>query len=148
MDRITGGAITDTNRETNIEGIFACGNALHVHDLADYASEEAEIAGEAAAEYILGKREAGLKEISVTPVDHARYTVPQKICAKKPVKIYFRVDNICKNAIIEVRDGDEVILSKKKDHLAPGEMEYLLLTAEMTEKIKGDSVTLEVRENG
>lgn len=148
MDKITGGAITDSNRQTNIEGIFACGNALHVHDLADYASEEAEIAGEAASEYILSGKKSGLKEISVVPKNHTRYTVPQKIYSENPVKIYFRVDNICNNAIIEVKDGENVILSRKKERLAPGEMEYLLLNAETLGKIKSDFVTLEVRENG
>lgn len=148
MDKITGGAITDSNRQTNIEGIFACGNALHVHDLADYASEEAEIAGSSAAEYISSGKKSGLKEISVAPKNHTRYTVPQKIYSENPVKIYFRVDNICNNAIIEVKDGENVVLSRKKERLAPGEMEYLLLTEETLGKIKSDSVTLEVRENG
>lgn len=148
MDKITGGAITDSNRQTNIEGIFACGNALHVHDLADYASEEAEIAGSSAAEYISSGKKCNLKEISVVPKNHTRYTVPQKIYAEIPVKIYFRVDNICNNAIIEVKDGENVVLSRKNERLAPGEMEYLLLTEETLGKIKSDSVTLEVRENG
>ncbi len=129
LDRITGGALVDQDRQTEIDGIFSCGNVLHVHDLVDFVSEEAEIAGKAAAEYVT----SGLYkacDVKLTTDGKIRYTVPQKITAKKDISVYFRVDNIYKNVKIVVRDGERAILSKKKEKLAPGEMECIKLTAE------------------
>ena len=148
MDPITGGAVTNEGCETSVEGIYACGNALHVHDLADYASEEAEKAGKAASEYILKKSDREKTEISVVPCGHVRYTVPQRISEKNTVKIYFRGDNICNCAIIEVKDGDNVLMSKKKERLAPGEMEYIILKEDVIGNVKSGKISVEVRENG
>ena len=82
LDRITGGAVVDQNRQTEIEGVFACGNVLHVHDLVDYVSEESEIAGKAAAEYILGNKKPAT-DINLVTDGKVRYTVPQKISAEE-----------------------------------------------------------------
>ncbi len=129
LDRITGGASVDQDRQTAAGGIFSCGNVLHVHDLVDFVSEEAEIAGKAAAEYIRGGLQKSC-DIALTADGKVRYTVPQRITEKKDVSVYFRVGNIYKNAKLVVRDGDRVILSKKKEKFAPGEMECVKLTAE------------------
>ena len=139
----TNGAVVDQDRETSVPGIFACGNVLHVHDLVDFVSEEAEIAGKAAAEYI-GKVTA--KEISV-PVKtdgKIRYTVPQIITKKKDVTVYFRVSDVYKNVKIKLTDGNKVILSKKRPKVAPGEMESIVLKKELLENASELSFSLEV----
>ena len=129
IDKITNGAAVDQNRQTAIEGIFACGNVLHVHDLVDYVSEEAEIAGRAAAEYLFGNSLLDT-DIDLTTDGKIRYTVPQRITAKKDVVVYFRVSDVFYNVRIVVKDGERVLVSKKKQKVAPGEMETLTLKAE------------------
>ncbi len=128
LDRITGGAFVDQDRQTERDGIFSCGNVLHVHDLVDFVSEEAEIAGKAAAEYVRGNLKKNC-EIPISADGKVRYTVPQKITEKKDVSVYFRVGNVYKNSKLVVRDGERVIYSKKKEKLAPGEMECVKLSA-------------------
>ncbi len=130
LDTVTGGAVVDGNRECEIEGIFACGNVLHVHDLVDYVSEESVIAGEAAARYIKGERNH-TADISIKADGRIRYTVPQKITNTEKTKIYFRVSNVFKNVKLVVKDGDRVLLERKKQKVAPGEMETVILTEEM-----------------
>lgn len=132
LDRVTGGAVVDGDRETEIAGVFACGNVLHVHDLVDYVSEESCIAGEAAARYVEGEKNKTAK-ISLVPDGKIRYTVPQIISEIKNTKVYFRVGGIYKNIRIVVKDGERVIFDKKKQKVAPGEMETVLLTASALE---------------
>ena len=139
LDRITGGAIVDGSRETEIEGVFACGNVLHVHDLVDYVSEEAVIAGEAAVRYINGEREHGMALKLVTD-GKIRYTVPQRITSREGTKVYFRVANVYRDVRIVVKDGDRVLIDKKKQKVAPGEMETVLLTEKMLAECKDGSV--------
>lgn len=135
LSGITKGAVVDQNRQTNIDGIFACGNVLHVHDLADFVSEEAEIAAEAAARYILG----GLShnaDIEVITDGKIRYTVPQIITDKtKDVKLFYRVSDIYKDVRLSVTFGTETILTKKVAKAAPGEMQTVVIKAD---KLKGD----------
>ncbi len=142
LDRITGGAAVDQDRQTKLDGIFSCGNVLHVHDLVDFVSEEAEIAGRAAAEYVRGGL---IKEcdIALSSDGRVRYTVPQRITAKKDVSVYFRVANIYKNAKITVCDGDRVLYSRKKEKLAPGEMECVRLTKEQLDGAKALHFSIE-----
>ena len=146
LDTITNGAVVDQRRETEIEGIFAAGNVLHVHDLADFASKEAETAGCAAAEYV-NSGFSKKRDIKIETDGKVRYTVPQKITDNTDVKMYFRVADVYKNVTFSVYDGDEVILSKKAIKAAPGEMEELTLPSDVVSKIKGDSIKigLEVR---
>ena len=131
----TNGAVVDQDRQTSIEGIFACGNVLHVHDLVDFVSQEAEIAGKAAAEYI---KEIQAERVLITLKTDGkiRYTVPQIITKKQDVTVYFRVNNVYKNVRITVASGDAVLLSKKKPKVAPGEMESITLKSEQLENAK------------
>lgn len=131
IDRVTSGAVTDQDRQTDCEGIFACGNVLHVHDLVDYVSEEAEIAGKGAAEYIFANGNDEKVNVALEADGKIRYTVPQRITKKKDVKVYFRVANIYKNVTIKVTDGENVVYSVKKRRVAPGEMESIMLKADM-----------------
>ena len=139
LDRVTGGAVVDGDRQTEIEGVFACGNVLHVHDLVDYVSEEAVIAGEAAVAYIKGENQHGMALRLVTD-GKIRYTVPQKVTSLKSTKVYFRVANVYRDVKIVVKEGERVILEKKKQKVAPGEMETVLLTEKMLAECAPDSV--------
>ena len=130
LSRITNGATVDENRQTEIEGIFACGNVLHVHDLVDFVSSEAEIAGRGAAAYIKGEAEKSERVINISTDGRVRYTVPQRIAGQGDVDVYFRVADVYRDATIKVSDGERVILQKKKLKLAPGEMECVKLPAD------------------
>ncbi len=126
---ITNGASVDENRQTSMEGVFACGNVLHVHDLVDFVSDEGEIAGNAAAEYIKNGLPSGKKSIAVKTDGKVRYTVPQRITslnADGSVKLYFRVGNVYRGATLTLKDDNgNVIFSKKKPILEPGQMENI-----------------------
>ncbi|MBE7036724.1 MAG: FAD-binding protein [Ruminococcaceae bacterium] len=130
LDKVTGGAVVDEKRQTNIAGIFACGNVLHVHDLVDYVSDEGAIAGKNAAEYI----QNGLKQdmlVELSPGAGVRYTVPQVISKREDVTVYFRVQDVLRNACVQVYHGEEVIYTKKRTKVAPGEMESIVLRKDL-----------------
>ncbi|MBQ2255481.1 MAG: FAD-dependent oxidoreductase [Clostridia bacterium] len=141
MDRITGGAVTDQSRQTSIPGVFACGNVLHVHDLVDYVSEEAEIAGCAAADYLANKQTERV-DITVQPIGGVRYTVPQKITSAQDTTVYFRVADVFRDKRVVVKCGDRVISNKKKIKLAPGEMETVKLSAQVLAEIGQGTITI------
>ena len=141
MDRITNGASVDQDRQTSIEGVYSCGNVLHVHDLVDYVSEEAEIAGKAAAKYVAGQAEEKSASISLVTDGKVRYTVPQRITAQKDVTVYFRVADVYRDVRITVKDADKTIVNKKKIKVAPGEMETVVLTAKMLSEVSGDTLS-------
>lgn len=130
LSRITNGATVDETRQTEIEGIFACGNVLHVHDLVDFVSSEAEIAGNAAVDYILGLNQKSNRVIEIEADGKVRYTVPQRIVGEGSVDVYFRVADVYRDANIVISDGERVIEKKKKMKLAPGEMECIKLSAD------------------
>ncbi len=134
LDGVTKGALVDQDRQTEVEGIFSCGNVLHVHDLVDFVSEEAEIAGRGAAEYIRGTL-AKTTDIKISTDGKVRYTVPEVITAEKDVGVYFRVADVFRDKKIVVRSGDKVIYSKKHLKFAPGEMECIKLSADMLKDI-------------
>ena len=142
LDNVTGGAVTDQNRQTDTEGIFACGNVLHVHDLVDFVSDEAEIAGKSAAEYIKG----GLKADANIPIStdgKIRYTVPQRITKAEDVTLYFRVADVFRNVRISAYCGDKCVFSKKRPKVAPGEMERITLKRDMLDGCSGLELKLE-----
>ena len=144
LDAVTGGAAVNGKRETEREGIFACGNVLHVHDLVDFVSDEAVIAGRAAAEYIMGKIGEKIK-IKLKTDGKIRYTVPQIITELADTTVYFRVSDVYKNAEIVLSDGEEKILSKKTQKLAPGEMESIKLTEDMLSRVSCGEITFSLK---
>jgi sarcosine oxidase subunit alpha len=145
LDRITNGACVDQDRQTDTEGIFACGNVLHVHDLVDYVSEEADIAGRAAAEYVMNNATKALENaISLVTDGKVRYTVPQRITSSKKVTVYFRVADVYRDVRIVVRDGENVIINKKKQKVAPGEMETVTLTPAMIEGVTSGKLAFSI----
>lgn len=146
LDNITNGAVVNEMRETDHEGIFACGNVLLVHDLVDYVTLESQIAGEGAARYILGKDTEEKVYINTTPENGVRYIVPQKvnIKSKEDIKLYFRVGAIYMNKKLTVEVDGKVISSKKKVKLAPGEMENVVIPADVLATL-GENSTIKVR---
>lgn len=142
----TKGAVVYQNRETSVPGVFACGNVLHVHDLVDFVSEEAEIAGEAAAKYA----STGINEhcaVDCRCGENVGYVLPQKIDKNLDgdVKIFFRVRNVFKNCTVKVTCGEQTLVSKKKRIALPGEMETVILPAEEVKSLSGAvTVSLEV----
>ena len=126
LDPNTNGAVVDQNRQTSCEGIFACGNVLHVHDLVDFVSEEAEIAARGAADYIK-KVDVEKVNIATVPDGKIKYTVPQRISEKKDTAVYFRVSDVFHNVQISVYSGEKIVFSKRKAKVCPGEMEKIML---------------------
>lgn len=126
LDPVTKGAQVDQKRETSVPGIFACGNVLHVHDLVDFVSQEGEIAGESAAAYLLEQAQAAVP-VSIRHDRSIRYTVPQTISASEDVEVFFRAADVFQNVSIRVYCGEELIYSRKKAKVAPGEMEKVSL---------------------
>lgn len=133
---VTGGPIVNESFETNIEGVFACGNVLHVHDLVDYVSEEASYAGRHAAAYIKNREgeDSGKDHtaqdipIALKAADGIRYTVPAVIRMDRMPKeqmIRFRADNVYKEVTLEVCFNGNPLIRQKKKVMAPGEMEQL-----------------------
>ncbi len=145
IDRVTNGAVVDEMRQTDHKGVFACGNVLHVHDLVDFVTMEAQLAGEGAADYILhGERETVY--VPTTTGNGVRYIVPQRVNIKNPndVKLYFRVGRIFKNAKVVLEIDGNVIYSRKKIKLAPGEMEDVVIPADVLKGMTAES-TIVVR---
>ncbi len=145
MDRMTNGAFVNQNRETEVPGIYACGNVLHVHDLVDFVSEEAAIAGKSAAERILGQSAPAVHSVAVKTGFGVRYTVPERIdISAKPteeVRLFFRVTDIYKKVRLTVTDGSgHVLVKKAKSAVAPGEMESLTLPVDVLAGLAADSV--------
>ncbi len=136
MDRVTSGAVVDETRQTSIEGVFACGNVLHVHDLVDNVSNEAKLAGRSAAEYVAGGKTVS-SYYKVNATNGVRYAVPQRISADAQGKldVYFRVGSAYRPAKLVVRCGDEVLVTRRKQIMTPGEMEKVTIDAA---KITGD----------
>lgn len=141
LDPVTKGAVVDEYRETSHKGVFACGNVLHVHDLVDYVTLESQTAGEGAARYVLGQKEAP-EYITTKGVNGVRYIVPQKVNIKNEgdVKLYFRVGQTYKNAKIVVKYNGEEIISRKRPRLAPGEMENVVIKNDMLKGFAADGV--------
>ena len=129
MDMITRGPKVDEMRMTSQPGVFACGNVLQVHDLVDFVTQESQIAGKGAAQYIDGLRHGDV--IKTRGQNGVRYTVPQSINLdeKEDVKIYFRVGNVFHDKRVVVTCGDKVLSNRKKIKLAPGEMENVIIKA-------------------
>ncbi|MBQ4383441.1 MAG: FAD-dependent oxidoreductase [Firmicutes bacterium] len=146
LDRMTNGAFVDQRRMTEIPGIFACGNVLHVHDLVDYVNEEADIAGQGAARYLKEGAE-DTAHISVKPGNGVRYTLPQRISAAEKTTVFFRVTDVHKAVKVNVKnDEGTVLLSKRRPRVAPGEMETVVLTDKILAENTGRTLTVELEE--
>ena len=145
-DRRTNGLMVNESMETSVDGIFACGNVVHVHDLVDFVSQESKHAGFSAAKYIKGKLNKN-KYINIINGSNVNYTVPQRLnveAVDDKLTIFMRVNNIYHDKALVVRCNDEVIAKFKRAHLAPSEMEKVVLGKVLLDKVKGDiTISLE-----
>ena len=154
LSRVTSGPVVNESLETNVEGVFACGNVLHVHDLVDYVSEEAARAGSHAAEYIRNWNSGESKEeeqtIRIQTEGGIRYSVPQIIRTghmEDTLTVRFRVGAVYRDAYISVYCGEKRIMHKKKKKLAPGEMEQVVLKKQDLTAEEGlDKIVMKVEE--
>jgi hypothetical protein len=149
IDSRTGGAIVFQDAQTSVPGVFACGNAVHVHDLVDFVTEESMRAGKAAARFarLDNQRECAVLELrngaGVT------YTVPQRIRVDRleaATDIFFRVSRIFGKSVIKVVSGGEVIAKYRREYLVPGEMERIALPKKLVERASADTLELMVEE--
>lgn len=130
LSPVTSGPVVNDSLETSLEGVFACGNVLHVHDLVDYVSEEAALAGRNAARYIQGEASVSDHTVEITPVDGVRYTVPRYVrpaLMEDKLTVRFRVGRVFRDCAIATYFGDELISRRKRPVMAPGEMEQITL---------------------
>ncbi len=158
MNPATNGPKVNESLETDKEGVFACGNVLHVHDLVDYVSEEAAQAGKCAAVYLKGRLQSGQagtaenggRQIPIRAVDGVRYTVPASLDPARMEEtqvVRFRVGNVYRDAAVEVSFNGKVVSSRKKKVLAPGEMEQVILKRADLEQFEGlEEITFAVRQ--
>ena len=151
MSKVTSGPVVNESLETNIEGVFACGNVLHVHDLVDFVSEEAGTAGKNAAAYVKGERGSGSgREIRLNPVDGVRYTVPVSIDPARMdenLTVRFRVGAVFSNCYVSAYFDDERVIHRKRQIMAPGEMEEIKLTREQLLKYPDlKTITVKIEE--
>lgn len=140
IDPRTNGPVVGEDMQTSAEGVFACGNVLHVHDLVDYVSAESARAGAAAAEYVLRGGNAGGECLPVTASGSVGYTVPQSVCPQnvgKALDIFFRVRKKIRRGEITVTSGGTVIASFKREFLAPAEMQKITVPKALLEKASG-----------
>lgn len=152
LGRKTGGAVVDQNYHTSLDGVFACGNVLHIHDLADYISKEAQKAGKSAGAYLLGKLPLPEKQLDIEYNDGIKYTVPQRltlpICNKDEyIVLSYRVSSVMKNAKISlIIDGKE-LYSEEKNNISPSRRNKIKLYPRLLNEISSaTSIRLEATE--
>lgn len=147
IDPKTSGPVVNECMETSIQGIFACGNVVHVHDLVDFVSAESKRAGKNAAKYVKGLIKSQENIIQTVPMEGIGYIVPQKIRQEnieEVLNLFMRVRNVYKDTALVVKlDGKEIKRIKKK-HLAPGEMEQVMIKPEELAEVSSGTLSVEV----
>ena len=150
MDRRTNGPRVFENMETSIPGVFACGNVVHVHDLVDFVTAEAEKAGRSAAEYVLHGAAADGRTFATACGACVTYTVPQQIrlaAMGDKTEVSFRVNrSFAKSRILVTDETGAVVVRFARQHMAPGEMEHITLPRVLLEKAGGDTLTVSCEE--
>ena len=145
----TSGPEVYENMETTIPGVFACGNVLHVHDLVDYVTKEAQKAGRSAANYLLGNKLPDEVAYRIEAADDVTYTVPSKLhpgLTDKTVSVFFRVRRVLGKSRILVTDGKNVLCSFPRIHMAPGEMEQIEIPTALLASAKGNTLYIRCEE--
>jgi NADPH-dependent 2,4-dienoyl-CoA reductase/sulfur reductase-like enzyme len=135
LSQVTGGAIVDENLETSVPGVFACGNALHVHDIVDFVTLEAEKAGKSAADYVLGK----IRKVNRIPVEAGnkiRYVLPQSICRGTDLELSIRVTSPGEDVDVGFFDGEKLVKTRKLRKVHPAQMIKIKLVGSETKAIK------------
>ena len=148
IDPRTGGAVVCENMETSLRGVFACGNVAHVHDLVDFVTAESQRAGRAAARYVLDAGAAEGPVLTVRGGDGVTYTVPQRIRpagVERAAELFFRVNRVCGGSEVLVTSGKSQIARFPREHLAPGEMEHIILPRVLLDRAE-EEITVSIRE--
>jgi heterodisulfide reductase subunit A-like polyferredoxin len=127
LDTLTAGPVVDDRFETNVAGVFAAGNVVHVYDLVDWVSEAGLAAGKAAAQYAVSKEARSFERIPVIAGENVHHVVPHQICkqslAEEPIKLQLRVKQPVEEPVwVEVRKGDSLVARKAERYARPGEM--------------------------
>jgi thioredoxin reductase len=146
--KTTKSAIVNQHYQTNIEGLYVCGNALHVHDLVDWVTKESELVGKKARNYCLNDHKIVKDEKHILLSEDIRYTVPQKIDfnqLNEPFEILFRVTRKMEKGTFKIIQDGKIIYSKKRKHIAPAEMEKILLKP--SDFISRNEITIELEES-
>lgn len=150
LSTVTFGPIVNDSLETSVDGVFACGNVLHVHDLVDYVSQEAASAGKNAAAYILNGSNKAAKQVEIVPEGGVRYTVPSFIRPTEMednLTVRFRVGDVYKNCSIVTYFGDAEVARRKRPVMAPGEMEQVVISkSKLSEFADVDRITIRIEE--
>ena len=152
MDSSTSGPVVNEKMETSVEGIFACGNTVHVHDLVDFVTAESLRAGKNAALYVKNIEQRGEWKITVRAGNRVKYTVPQYMDTsiyntENPISIMFRSTDVYRDVSIVVYSDNERIKTIRKKIIRPGEMQVIELNPLQASKIKEDvTVTIELPE--
>ncbi|MBN2396989.1 MAG: FAD-dependent oxidoreductase [Deltaproteobacteria bacterium] len=146
LDPVTGGALVDETRQTNIPGVFAGGNVLHVHDLVDNVSWESELAGESAARFAVEGKQEGRGDIRVKAGRNIRYIVPQTISGRRDTTLYMRVSE--PEEAVRIKVGD--IMTKGVRAVKPSEMLKIELSAEKLQKLQEgtEEITVDCEKRG
>ena len=151
INPVTSGPIVNDSLETSIDGVFACGNVLHVHDLVDYVSQEATAAGKNAAAYIQNGSSKDAASVEIFPVDGVCYTVPKYVRPTEmddTLTVRFRVGAVYKNCSIATYFDDTLISKRKRPVMAPGEMEQVILDKKKLAEFPDLSrITIRIEEN-
>jgi NADPH-dependent 2,4-dienoyl-CoA reductase/sulfur reductase-like enzyme len=134
LSSVTGGAVVDDTLETSVQGVFACGNVLHVHDVVDFVTLEAERAGKSAAEYILGNSRK-VKRISVEAGNEIRYVLPQSIRCGVDLELSIRVTCPREDVVIGFFDGGTLVKTEKLRKVHPAQMVKIRLKGSETSGI-------------
>lgn len=140
IDSTTNGPIVDDSMMTSISGIFACGNVLHVHDLVDNVSQEAERAGKYAGRFALGMNSVAPRRIKVQAGDNIRYVVPHEVSSTEPVEFFMRVQRPQDDVVLDVGGLRRI----RKTSVRPSEMLDVKITPEQLQSLEGDTLTLQI----
>ncbi len=149
LDTVTGGPVVNESMETSIEGIFACGNVVHVHDLVDFVTEESRRAGRSAAKHVKNQLKHEDNSIRTKPGKGVRYIVPQSVTVDNldnNLELFMRVDNIYKNKKLVVKMDNSVLKTINKKRLTPGEMEHIQIDFKDIKEKNVSLITVEVEE--
>ena len=150
LDKRTKGAFVNEQMQTSIPGVFACGNVVHVHDLVDFVTEEAQKAGKAAALYVLSKHaQTDEQKCVIENGNGVAYTIPQTIQNKSQptgISILLRVNRIFGQSVITVHSRDKVYARFQRERLAPGEMEKIVLPPKILQNISENTLSVSVEE--
>ena len=133
--------------ETSVEGIFACGNVVHVHDLVDWVTKESQKAGKSAAQYIKGEITDKGRKVSLKGQNGIRYIVPQHVRVEnveKEIQMMMRIDNVYSDVKFVVKGDGKTIKELKKSHVAPGEMETVKLTVDELNSGDFKNISIEI----